>query len=52
MSYKDIEKCNCGRSYCQYVDHVGDSTSYTTEEVKELIIELEEGLEHLKGLFK
>lgn len=53
MSYKDIEKCDCGRSHCHFVDHTEESSiSYTTNEIEELIEELEEGLKNLKALLK
>jgi len=49
MAIIDIEKCNCDRTGCEFVDHTGDhSTSYSREELVEMV----EGLEHLLILLK
>lgn len=46
MSLLDIEKCNCGREWCDFTDCSGDyCVSYSKED-------LEEAIKHFKKLIK
>ena len=58
MGYKDIQKCDCGRSWCQYADHTGDcTTSYREEDLeglledaKQEIKDINDGVKNIKKL--
>ena len=57
--YTSIQKCNCGRSGCQFFSGAIDDrgSSYTKENLQEIIKELKEynfekQIEHLSNLLK